>query len=459
MKKIIFYELNEISPRLLEYYIKSKPQSALAKLVKKRNYFKTHTTDTGELHPWSTWPTIHRGVNNTKHNIRFINQDLLASAKYPPIWELLEKDNISIGLFGSLQSFPPIKSKNIKFYMPDTFAPSHDCFPKSIEIFQKFNLLMTNRNKGIARSYTKESLSIFFNVFKNLQISSSVIFKIIKQVSLELIFTRYKSRRSLLQPILGFDLFLKLMKNNLPSFATFFTNHVAGMQHRYWGHLFPGETVIDISEVNNFYANSIIKALDIADIQIRELLDFSKKNNYTLFILSSMGQDSIMRDVYIPELYLEDLNLFIKESGLESSDYKLMPAMQPDICIKCNSKASLKKLLDITENIKDSNGNKLLKKVYEPIGLTLNLSLLRSKLLAKKQVLIFKGKTINIKKFGFTIINRHPGTGYHIPEGILIIDDDQINAKLKDKFQKFIDTRKIAPLILEYFNLDIPNYM
>ena len=368
----------------MEYYIKSKPQSALAKLVKKEITLRRIQL-IQESYTVEYMANNSQRVNNTKHNIRFINQDLLASGKYPPIWELLEKDNISIGLFGSLQSFPPIKSKNIKFYIPDTFAPSHDCFPKSIEIFQKFNLLMTNRNKGVARGYTKESLSIFFNVFKNLKISSSVIFKIIKQVSLELIFSRYKSRRSLLQPILGFDLFLKLMKNNLPSFATFFTNHVAGMQHRYWGHLFPGGTVIDISEVNSFYANSIIKALDIADIQIRKLLDFSKKNNYTLFILSSMGQDSIMRNEYIPELYLEDFNLLIKESGLELSDYKLMPAMQPDICIKCNSKASLKKLLDMTENIKDSDGKKLLKQIYQPIGLTLNLSLLRSKLLAKKK--------------------------------------------------------------------------
>ena len=32
--------------------------------------------DEGELHPWSTWPTVHRGVNNNLHKIRFINQDL-----------------------------------------------------------------------------------------------------------------------------------------------------------------------------------------------------------------------------------------------------------------------------------------------------------------------------------------------------------------------------------------------
>ena len=47
------------------------------------------TEDDGELHPWSTWPTVLRGVNNNIHNIRFINQDLRCSKFYKPIWEIL----------------------------------------------------------------------------------------------------------------------------------------------------------------------------------------------------------------------------------------------------------------------------------------------------------------------------------------------------------------------------------
>ena len=88
--------------------------------------------------------------------------------------------------------------------------------------------------------------------------------------------------------------------------------------------------------------------------------------------------------------------------------------MQPDISIKCADKESLEKLLLNIEFIIDSRGLKLLRKVYDPIGLTLNLSLERSKEVAKSKKLLFKGKVFQLKNFGFSLIERHPGTGYHI---------------------------------------------
>ena len=90
-KGLIIYELNEVPPKLLDFYISNFPASNLSKLVTKSKYFITHTRDEGELHPWSTWPTLHRGVTNKLHNIRFINQDLTKSSNYPPIWEVLLK--------------------------------------------------------------------------------------------------------------------------------------------------------------------------------------------------------------------------------------------------------------------------------------------------------------------------------------------------------------------------------
>ena len=50
---------------------------------------------------------MHRGVNNDSHDIRFINQDLTESNKFPPIWELIADANKSIGIFGSLQTGEP----------------------------------------------------------------------------------------------------------------------------------------------------------------------------------------------------------------------------------------------------------------------------------------------------------------------------------------------------------------
>ena len=60
------------------------------------------------------------------------------------------------------------------------------------------------------------------------------------------------------------------------------------------------------------------------------------------------------------------------------------------------------------------------------------------------------------------MINRDPGTGYHCPEGTLLTYGDENFENLFNdliKTDKIIDTTKIAPLILNYFNVDIPKYM
>ena len=57
------------------------------------------------------------------------------------------KNKISIGIFGSLQSYPPIKNDLVEFYLPDTFAPGSEAIPKEIEDFQDFNLKLTVKTK------------------------------------------------------------------------------------------------------------------------------------------------------------------------------------------------------------------------------------------------------------------------------------------------------------------------
>ena len=74
--KILIYELNEVPRKLFELYVEKYPNSAFSYFKKKGLVLDTFTKDDGELHPWSTWPTVHRGVYNFDHEIRFINQDL-----------------------------------------------------------------------------------------------------------------------------------------------------------------------------------------------------------------------------------------------------------------------------------------------------------------------------------------------------------------------------------------------
>ena len=254
MEKLLIYELNEFPKRLLKEYISLKPNSTLAYIFKKGSFKETITSDYGELHPWSTWPTFYRGVDNSKHGLKFINQDKsFADQNYPSVWDILSKKNISIGIFGSLQSYPPPQiDENIKFYLPDTFSIDEKSFPKKLEIFQKFNLSIVSDNNAITRNINSLQIKNLIQCLSNRVISLSTLIKLIFQIFKEKIFKKYKLRRSLLQPIIGFDAYFKHLKKEKPSFSTFFTNHLAGMMHRYWYDYFPEDFKVAPRNKSNF---------------------------------------------------------------------------------------------------------------------------------------------------------------------------------------------------------------
>ena len=408
--KLIIYELNEVPRRLWDFYVNKNPNSAFAKVNKYGSIINTITKDKGELSPWITWPSVHRGVYNEQHKITSINQDLSFSKTFRPVWEILDEKSIEIGLFGSLQSFPPIKSKNIKFYLPDTFAPSPDAFPKNLEIFQDFNLLMTNKNKAISRGISLKEIKKFLNLLLKGLISKKVGLKIIFHIFKEKLNPKYKTRRSTMQNVLSFDIYLRFLKKYQPKYTSYFTNHVAGMMHRYWRDLFPN----DFNNLNfrkdSFHSNTIMNAMNLANDNLRELINFSDKSGYNIWIVSSMGQSAIDRGEYYPELILKDLKKLIFEIGLEPENYKLLPAMQPDYCIKCKDKDSLYKLRNNFKLLKDNEGQILIEERDKPKGLNMHIKLRHSKIYKKSKIINFNEKIFKLEEIGFELIRRDIGT-------------------------------------------------
>ena len=454
-KGIILYELNEVPRALIEEYIQLRPKSTISGILKNSNLFDTFTHDKGELHPWTTWPTIHRGVNNDLHNIQFINQELKINNKYPPIWDILQKNKISVGVYGSLQSYPPLKSQFIKFFLPDTFSPDSDAFPEELEEFQRFNLAICKENKAVSSPIKATLYLDFLNLLAKNLISLKSCFKTFKHITSEIYSSKYKTRRSLLQPVLNFDLYVNHLVKYQPKFTTYFTNHVAGMMHRYWIYLFNEKGNKDI-----FHKNSLIKSMDIADSQLKRLVQVSKNNNYNIIITSSMGQKS-REDISLDlDLCLISLSKLCKSIGINPINYRELPAMQPDICIKCSNKKALDSLRDNIKRIRDTKDNNILTERYEPIDLNLNISIKITSNVYKDQKIKVDGLEKELKDTGFKIVNRDPGTAYHCPEGILFTyGDDLFNNIFKNLNNPVIDTTKIAPTILNYFEINLPPYM
>ena len=449
-KKLILYELNEVPLKLLKLYSEIRPHSNISYLINQGNILKTTTNDIGELHPWSTWPTVHRGVSNEKHKINFINQDLTIAKKWPPIWEKLAKTKVSIGIFGSLQSFPPYIHENTKFYLPDTFSPSHDAYPKDLEAFQKFNLNIVNKNKALPRKFSFYDFKNFAKLLILRHIKFNSILRIIIHLIKESFHGKYRKRRSLMQAILSFDVYEKYLLKNKPEFTTYFTNHVAGMMHRYWDNLFHPKK----SRESFFNRNSIIEAMDISDIHIGKLLKISESHNYDLLMMSSMGQDSIDLKDWVPELFVGNINKLIKVLNLEIDNYKLLPAMHPDLCIKCIDQQSKIELEKNINNIKSINGKSILPVRYKNKGLEVNISIQRCALTAKSKFIEIEGKRLSLESLGIEVINRDKPTGYHIKDGTLMFKGSKLEKIFKNR-DKIINTTKIHNIILKFFDIKI----
>ena len=455
--KLIIYELNEVPEKVLFDFIRKFPNSTLKNFIDNGFFIRTETLDKGELHPWSTWPTVYRGITNDIHSIKYINQDLSKINKeFPNVWNILEKKGLKIGIFGSLQSYPPLNSDNVKFYIPDTFSPESNCFPSNLNIFQEFNLQLCNENKAISKKISFKSLILFIRLCLSGKISFSSIARIFLHVILEKINPNFRKKRAFIQAIINFDLYKKLLQKNNIDFSTFFTNHVAATMHRYWKDAYGYSE--RTSYKNKFSSKLIMQSMELVDKQIKFLNNYSKKNNYDLWIISSMGQDSINRGTYIPETTLKNFEKLIEGLSLKINSYKLMPAMQPDICIKCKSYNALNNLKIAIRDLTDFDNNYLLNYRYKTDSLSINLSITTSQSLYKNKKLIYKKKSYRLQEFGFELITRDPGTAYHIKEGIFLGNND--NKKfLKNLNKETLNTTFIFKLILDFFEINHPKYI
>ena len=460
-RKIVFYELNEVSPNILKRYIEKFPNSSLAKIYNKSNYYLTVNTDIGQLSPWITWPTLHRGVNNRAHNISALNQNLtMVNKTYPNYFDILARNKITVGVFGSLQSYPiPDELSNYSFYIPDTFASNAETHPKNIECFQKLNLYMTSKNgRNIQRSLPILEIFNFLKDSLHIGITVKTIRKIMIQLINESLNNHLIIRRRTTQAQLSFDIFYNLLSIEKPSLATFFTNHVASSMHRYWPAAFPNDyTSFRMpTEWIQKYKDEIWHTMHAVDYHINKLLKFIQSNpDYSLVISSSMGQGPVQKSTKISnQLYLTSPNKFFEFLGIPKEVWSQRLTMAPVYVFTFQSKQHLINCKSLIDNFSIRSEN-LHCHVIDDLSIQLSFGHENCK---DCELILYKNTPVDMKTLGLEIIDIQDETGsyaYHIPEGILLI----FNGSNKQINNINIKTTNIAPSLLKHFDVSIPEYM
>ncbi len=460
MRKIIFFELNEVPFQVVDYFCKQNPTSTLNRILSKCAQYETVNGDEGHLSPWITWPTVHRGVTNHLHKIKDFGEDLSkVDQQYPPIWKILHQQKVTTGVFASMHSFPPPANyQDYSFYVPDPFAGESMAHPQKLMPFQRFNLAMSRKSgRNVDTGIDLKSASELMLSLPSIGVKTNTMIDVASQIVTERVKPWIKTRRRTFQTILAFDVFMKLLKKNKPAFCTYFSNHVASAMHRYWAATFPNEyDQYNLSpEWKETYKGEIEWTMKKFDAFLTRLVGFVGQHpEYKLVISSSMGQQATEAELILTESYCKDFDKFMTFIGLSAEQWERRNAMHPQYNVQVNAE----KVAFVKQKLDAISINNAPLQFREKDGGFFSIDLGHRNLTTNYAVV--NGQNVPFEQMGLTneaIDDETGSTAYHVPEGILLIYDTQKPATGERK--KGVSSTAITPSILQGFGIKPPAYM
>jgi len=423
MTPILLLEINEVPWRLIDRYLGRPVLPHLNRFFEQSSHFTTVAVDTGELSPWVTWPTLHRGMNNERHGIRNLGQDP-ATFKGKPIWADIRERGGSIGICGSMQSWPPADPGEDGFYVPDTFAHDARCVPAYLEPLQSFNLAQVRTNPRVVTGLLPSAADVLRIAFSSARsgIRLRTGMRLFGHLLHERVDSSKRAKRPVYQAVVFWDVFRKHFNpRRPPHFSTFFTNHVAGVMHRYWRDVFPED--FPAGEGRGESREWLMQfALRVLDDILREVLDWSASNpDLVVVFASSMGQEAVHRDYHEGlDLVVEDVDLLMQQTGLRRSAYQPLLAMAPQVAVRIEDAALRDRTRAVLEAAYCGDHRRFIR--VQTIGPSLSITIAtpRRKELAA-DVFYVADRRVRWAEAGIRKQEVEAGTGYHTPCGSLAV--------------------------------------
>jgi hypothetical protein len=286
--RVLMVELNEITWDLIDPLIEQGKLPTFARLKREAAWAAPMSVDLPpQMDPWITWTTVYTGRPQQDHNVFFLQQPP-DTIKAPRIWEICHEQGLSVGVYGSLCSWPPQCVKG--FYVPDTFAPDSATYPEALRPIQDLNLTYTRSVRlPVDEGCLRAKLRLVSRLVA-LGLSAKTAARIVHQLTRERWNPEVRWQRVALQPLVNYDFFRRLYYKHQPAFASFHSNHVAHYMHTYWKAMqpdaFPQATSPDEMRV---FGGAIEYGYRIADELLEGMLKLIDRET-VLVVASSLGQ-------------------------------------------------------------------------------------------------------------------------------------------------------------------------
>jgi hypothetical protein len=377
----------------------------------------------------------------------------------PRIWELVADAGKSIGVFGSIMSWPPRKDVR-GFWVPSTFSPGPETVPAELRPVQELNLSATRAHTPLAGEKSPAKLTQVLRLKK-----LGLRFSTLARIAAFFLRTRVRPHRKWekvsLQPLLNLDFFEKLYRRHRPDFATFHSNHVAHYQHRYWRAADPEPFLTKPSdEERRTYGAAVEYSYRVADELLARTWALADKDTVVI-VASGLGQQP-----YVVEEFKEgrqvvrirDIQQIIELCGVTGHCTPLsMMAPQWNLTIPDAAKRAQAEHVLSTAWYREPAVRLF---AFTTVGDTINVNVFQKNLKPLDLDAICGFPAAGDKTFRLGEIcaaqDPTPKQGYHDPVGFVAINGPGIRAggTLED-----CSNLDFAPSILSLLGLPVPDYM
>lgn len=456
-RQVLLYELNEVPWHVVDLYVAQRPNSALAELLESGLSLTTVCDDAEPLQPWRTWPTFHTSLYTRDHNSFDLGQDP-NTFRGDAIWDVADAAGKVAGVFGPMQSWPARTFKNGGFYVPDTFARTPETMPSDLQRYQAFNLAMTRKNTfnpegRLAPTQLGRVLVDLLRLGLTVRSATRVAHHLIDEWREP----RYKASRSIMQALPSFDLYWRLHRRARPELSIFFTNHVAGMMHRYWGDGVPGYKSSGGYDPDPIFGTFLNRAMDVFDTQLRTLLEWARTHPSTVVVVaSSMGQFAIEKEDVDETFVLDSPSKLSSALGFVA---EVGSAMYPRTSLLFSDAPAAKHAGSMLGHVRTSQRE--LFNDIRVIGSSLSFAIDQQPWACARSTQVIypdgRGQLLDrsVEDLGVSIRRRMGGgnTAYHVPEGVFVAYGKGIPMRRSRQKVSVLDA---APSILASLGIPAP---
>ncbi len=249
------------------------------------------------------WTSMASGKLPHKHGVRTF-YDTADSVQCVRLWEIFEQEQLPIGLFRYLTTWPPRSTNG--FIVPDWCARTPEAFPPTL------TFINTLRESKGGRDLVANAVRAMWHGMRLptavLALKEAVREKLLKPVRLD----TYNSQR-LLELAIHTDLFVRLLRRHRPYFTAFYTGLPDALHHQYWKFMepekFPGVSASEVAR----YGPVIPCAYERLDRTLGRLLRETGPDTLVVVASDHGGEANVDEEYRWAEIRTEE---FLKALGL-----------------------------------------------------------------------------------------------------------------------------------------------